>query len=276
MPIENPFPATHSGYGRVVNGSFASVYPEGSQMRQFHETSHEQFKSFVKGPTFPCVFGLAAVNSHQYFFGAYGEMTSPKTAEGIMHDVVRFQNEFQVPDSKKGPHGVLRSMLVAFQTPKPQTPLEGAAALYQLMKNMTDLNEQHFPWPEGFSRDIESNNFGFAAGKTAHFIAHFFPGAPVPARISELHFAVLNPHSVVAAYKEIAGMEKHAQAKAIIRSRQQQPLHPALGNFGESRDWPQYTLLDTDECTQAAERALRTRIFGGECPFKPSAQKHET
>jgi len=271
MTTNNPFPNTHSGYGRERDGVFVSAYQEDSVMNQFHRTSHEKFKIFVKSPTFPCVFGLAAVNTKQYYFGAYGDMRSPEAAEGIMHDVIRFQDEFQVPESKKGPHGILRSMLVAFQTPDPKTPMQAAEALYMLMKNMTDLNQQHYPWPEGFSNDIESNDFGFAAGRTAHFLAHFYPAAPVPARVSELHFAVLNPHSVVAAYKEIAGMEKHAQAKAIIRGRQQQPLHPALGNFGESRDWPQYALLDTDPATQEQERILRTKILG-ECPFKPLAR----
>jgi len=273
MPVENPFPDTHSGYGKIVDGAFISIHPNGSPMRQFHEQAHDQFRAFVKSPTFPCVFGFAAVKSNQYFLGAYRDMTTPQTAEGIMHDVIRFQDEFQVPDSKKGPHGILRSMLVAFQTPQPKTPMEGAEALYTLMKNMTDLNQQHYPWPEGFSDDVESTEFGFAAGRTAHFLAHFYENAPAiaPARKSELHFVVLNPHSVVAAYKEISGMPKHDRAKAIIRGRQQQPLHPALGNFGESRDWPQYTLLDTDQQTQSEERELRKRIFG-ECPFKPPAQ----
>lgn len=265
---ENPFPDRNSGYGKVVEGVFTSVYPDGSPMRAFHIEAHSDFLKFVHSPTFPCVFGLAAVNTRQYFFGAYKDMKSPEAAEGIMHDVVRFQDEFQVPDSKKGPHGILRSMLVAFQEPQPKDQLEGAAALYTLMKNMTDLNQQHFPWPEGYSDDINSDEFGFAVGRTAHFIAHFFKNASVPARVSDLHFAVLNPHFVVASYKEIAGMEKHAKAKSIIRARQQQPLHPALGNFGETRDWPQYTLLDTDPETQEQERQLRLEIFGSECPFK--------
>lgn len=264
----NPFPPTHSGYGRLTDAGFISVYPDGSPMHKFHNEAHTSFRSFVKSPTFPCVFGLAAVNTGQYLFGAYQDMRSPETAEGIMHDAIRFQVEFKVPESKKGDHGILRSMLVAFEEPQPKNPLEGAEALYILMKNMTDLNEQHYPWPEGYSRDVESTEFGFAVGKTAYFIAHFYKTAPVPARVSDLHFAVLNPHSVVAAYKEIAGMEKHAQAKAIIRSRQQQPVHPALGNFGEAKDWPQYTLLDTDPDTQNSERVLRDKIFG-ECPFRP-------
>lgn len=265
---ENPFPSDHSGYGRVLEGQFQSTYPEGSAMKAFHIQSHDQFLKFVHDPKFPCVFGLAAVNTRQYFFGAYKDMKAPETAEGIMHDVIRFQEEFEIPENKKGPHGILRSMLVAFEQPQPKNPLEGTEALYTLMKNMTDLNTQHYPWPEGYSDDIESPEFGFAAGKTAHFIAHFFKTAPVPARVSQLHFAVFNPHFVVASYKEIAGMERHAKAKAIIRSRQEQPLHPSLGNFGETRDWPQYTLLDTDPATQEKERALRQEIFGSECPFK--------
>lgn len=266
---ENPFPATYSGYGRVVDGSFVSNYQEGHPLRPFHEKSHNQFVAFVKSPTFPCVFGLAAVNIRQYAFNAYGDMTAKETAQGVLHDMVRFQNEFQVPEVAKTDKGILRTFLAAFQTPKLETQLEGAEALYRLMANMHELNSQHYDWPEGFSNQLDSNNFGFGAGRAAHFIAHFYPGAAVPARVSELNFAVFNSHSIVAAYKEIAGMDKHAKAKEIIRSRQVQPVHPALGNFGDVPDFPQYTLLDTDPVTQAADQSLRKAILG-ECPFKPN------
>lgn len=268
---ENPFPITHSGYGRVIGSQLVSVYPEGHPLRSFHSTSHEQFVSFVKSPTFPCVFGLAAVNIRQYAFNAYDDMTTKETAQGVLHDIVRFQNEFHVPEQPKTDKGILRTFLAAFQTPNPQTQLEGAQALYTLMANMHELNAEHYSWPEGYSNDVDSSNFGFGAGRAAHFIAHFYPGAGVPARVSELNFAVFNSHSIVAAYKEIAGMDKHAHAKEIIRSRQVQPIHPALGNFGDVPDFPQYTLLDTDPLTQAADQSLRKAILG-ECPFKPNVQ----
>lgn len=265
---ENPFPNTNSGYGRFLGGKLVSVYPEGSPMQAFHETAHDSFYKFVKDPTFPCVFGLAAVNIRQYAFNAYGDMRTKETAEGVLHDIVRYQNEFEVPETPKLQKGILRTFLAAFQTPQPKDQLEGSEALYTLMANMHELNSQHYPWPEKYSRDVDSNTFGFAAGRSAHFIAHFYPQAPVPARVSpDLHFAVFNSHAIVEAYKEEAGMDKHARAKALIRSRQSY-VHPALGNFGDTPDFPQYTLLDTDPDTQAKEKEIRTRILG-ECPFKP-------
>lgn len=269
----NPFSAEQSGYGHKVDGKFVSVYPPGSDMHRFHIEAQARVDAFIKGETFPCILGQNAIRTDQYSFSAYNDITDPQVAEGVLHDLVRFQEEFEVPDKPKGKRGIFRSALVAFKSPVIEEELQGAEVLYTLLGNMHKLNSLHYDWPEGFSNDISSPDFGFAAGRSAHFIAYFHPVASWPARVSDVQFIVFNSHHVVDAFKA-TGMDNHARAKAIIRSRQPQPIHPYLGNHRDVEEWRQYALLPPTEEMEAKEGELRKRILG-ECPFQPKSAKIE-
>lgn len=263
----NPFSAVKSGYGRYIDGVFVSVYPEGSPIQPFHTSAHDYVERLVKDETFACIFGQAAVRTNQYSFCAYDDITDPQVAEGVLHDIVRFQQEFEVPAKPKGPRGIFRTMLVAFQKPEIRDEIHGAEVLYTLLKNMHEINSQYYEWTEGFSNDPRSPDFGFSAGESAHFIAYFYPRANVPARRSDVNFIVFNSHHVIGAFKA-TGMDNYAKAKAIIRGRQVQPIHPYLGDHGVIEEWRQYALLNPDPETEAKELELRRRILG-ECPFQP-------
>lgn len=63
-------------------------------------------------------------------------------------------------------------------------------------------------------------------------------------------------------------MDNYARAKAIIRSKQVQPVHPYLGDNRDVKEWRQYTLLNPDPETEAKELKLREIILGV-CPFQP-------
>lgn len=267
FPAENPFSAARSGYGHIVNGKFESVYPEGSDMYTFHVSAHKYVDRLIRNDAFPCILGQTAVRTDQTSFAAYDDITEPEVAEGVLHDLVRFQEEFEVPEKPKGKKGIFRSSLVAFKQPVITDELHGAEVLYALIQNMHERNSKDYDWTEGFSNDILSPEFGLAAGKSAHFIAFFHPHAGVPARVSDVQFIVFNSHHVVDAFKA-TGMNNHARAKAIIRSRQQQPIHPYLGNHREVQEWRQYALLPATKEMEEKERELRTQILG-ECPFQP-------
>lgn len=269
----NPFSTEKSGYGRPLDGVFMSVYPEGSPLHRFHLSSHDYVSRLIKDKSFPCILGQTAVRVDQYSFSAYDDITDPQVAEGVLHDIVRFQQEFEVPAKPTGPRGIFRTALVAFQSPEITDELQGAEVLYTLLRNMHDLNSQHYEWTAGFSNDLHSPDFGFSAGESAHFIAYFHPRAGVPARVSEVNFIVFNSHHVVDAFKA-TGMDNHARAKAIIRSKQVQPIHPYLGDHRAVEEWRQYALLPADPETEAKELALRTRILG-ECPFQPKVVGEE-
>lgn len=269
----NPFSPEKSGYGKPVNGLFDSSYPEGSPLRDFHLAAHDYVERLIVDPSFPCILGQAAVKTDQYSFSAYGDITDPQVAEGVLHDIVRFQEEFEVPAKPKGPRGIFRTTLVAFQNPEITDELQGAAVLYTLLQNMHEINSQHYEWTEGFSNNLASPDFGFSAGESAHFIAFFHPHANVPARKSDVQFIVFNSHHVVDAFKA-TGMDNHARAKAIIRSKQVQPIHPYLGNHRDVEEWRQYALLNPDPETEAKELEIRTAILG-KCPFQPHPKRNQ-
>lgn len=264
--VTNPFSSDRSGYGHIVEGKFVSVYPAGSEMGEFHTRSHGYLDRLIRDESFPCILGQTAVRTDQVSFSAYDDIADPATAEGVLHDLLRFQEEFEVPDNPRGKRGIFRSSLAAFRSPEITDELQGAEVLYTLLKNMYDINSQHFEWPDGFSSDLSSPDFAYPAGRTAHFIAYFHSAATTPARKSDVQFIVFNSHHVVDAFKA-TGMDNHARAKAIIRSRQQQPLHPYLGNHRDVEEWRQYTLLTPTLEMEEKERELRTRIFG-EAPFQ--------
>lgn len=270
----NPFSAEHTGYGHKIDGEFVSAYHPGTALRAFHEKAHQLIvEEIIKAPTFPCILGQTAIRTDQYSFGAYKDMTDPETAEGVLHDLVRFQQEFGIPDLAKGPRGIFRTSMAAFQEPAIRDDMHGAEALYTLLQNMHLINREHFPWVEGFSNDLRSPDFGFSAGRSAHFMAFFHQHPNVPARYSDITFVVLNSHHVVDAFKA-TGMDNHARAKAIIRSRQAQPIHPYLGDHRDVEEWRQYALLNADPETEARELELRTRILG-KCPFQPKEKPEE-
>src|SRR5258706_11787194 len=130
--ISNPFPKERSGYGSVVGQEFVSAYPPNSPMQKFHTDSQAYFKSFVGDRDFPCLAGRSVARTDQYAFCAYPDMTDKKIAEGIMHDMIRFQGEFSITQPVSQGHR-FRSFVAAFASPIPQTPEEGAEALYTLL-----------------------------------------------------------------------------------------------------------------------------------------------
>lgn len=264
----NPFSSEHSGYGHFVNGSFVSSFPPGSEMFQFHTQAQRYVQGKILDKSFPCILGQAAVRTEQYAFSAYDDITQPDVAEGVLHDIVLAQHELEIPTKKVGKRGIFRSTLAAFRKPVIEDEMHGAEVLYTLLQNMHEKNSQHYDWTEGFSNELDSLDFGYAAGESAHFIAFFHPEATVPARVSEVQFIVFNSYHVINAFKELKGMEHHARVKEIIRSRQVQPIHPYLGNHGDVLEWVQYPLLSPDPDTEAKELELRNRILG-ECPFQP-------
>lgn len=261
--VINPFSIDFSGYGRVTDGVFVSSYQNDSPMNAFHLQAQKYFKVFVGREDFPCVAGRTVARTDQYAFCAYPDMLNPAVAEGIMHDMIQFQQEFGIPNDPKRKGGVFRSFVAAFTEPHITDSLHGAEALYILLNNMHEINSKYFNWREGFSNDTDSPDFGYSAGESAFFIASFHPGAFVQARQSDLNFVVFNSHVMLDALKKEG---KFKQLRDLIRSRQAM-IHPYLGDHGVTFEWRQYALLSPDSETEKTERVIRRRVFG-ECPFQ--------
>ena len=260
----NPFPKDRSGYGTVVGGEFVSPYPKDSPMRQFHLDAQAYFKDLAGAKDFPCLAGRSVARTDQYAFCAYPSMTDQKFASGIMHDMIRFQGEFGIPDQPVANGHRFRSFVAAFQEPTPQSPEDGAEKLYTLLGNLHDENKQHYAWSEGFSNDPQSPNFGYSAGDSAFFLAFFHPKAYDVSRKSEITFVVFNSHAMLDSLKEEGKFDRLRDA---IRARQDE-VHPYLGNHGDVLEFRQYALLEPTPMVEAQEIDLRERVLG-KCPFQP-------
>lgn len=263
QPRVNPFPKEGSGYGAVVSGEFASVYPIGSPMKKFHMDSQAYFKGFAGDRDFPCLAGRSVARTDQYAFCAYPSMTDKKGAEGIMYDMLRFQSEFDITSPIANGHR-FRSFVAAFQSPIPQSPEDGAEKLYTLLGNMHEVNKEHYGWADGFSNNTNSPDFGYSSGDTAFFIASFHPNAHDVSRRSEINFVVFNSHAMLASLKEEGKFDK---LRAAIRARQSS-IHPYLGNHGEALEFRQYALLEPVPLVEGRELDLREKVLGT-CPFQP-------
>lgn len=203
----------------------------------------------------------------QYAFSAYEDITKPETATGVLHDIIKAQHEFDIPANPPRTNRIYRSSLVAFREPIVRDELHATEVLYRLLGNMHKQNAQHYDWPEQYSNDTDSFTFGYAAGETAHFLAYFHPEASVDARRTSTQFVVFNSHDMIGEFIDSKGIDAFDRMKARIRDRQEQPIHPQLGNHGDLPEWPQYALVsDTPEAT-IAERALRHAILGAH-PFQ--------
>jgi FPC/CPF motif-containing protein YcgG len=260
----NPFPKEFSGYGKITGSEFISAYPKNSLMQKFHTDAQIYFKGFAGAQDFPCLAGRSIARTDQYAFCAYPDMKDPKIAQGLMHDMIRFQQEFGIPHDPIAQGHRFRSFVATFRSPLPHTPIEGAEALYELLGNMHEVNKKHYGWADGFSNNTDSPNFGYSSGDSAFFIASFHPGAYDVSRKSDINFVVFNSHAMLDALKAEGKFER---LRDVIRKRQEH-VHPYLGDHGEVLEWRQYALLEPEPMMEKVEIDLRNKVLGL-CPFQP-------
>lgn len=251
----NPFSAEMSGYGVFDGKSLVAAYPPGAPMYDFHQKAHTYFRELVLGENFPCVVGQSVVRSRNYAFCAYEDMTSPKVAEGVCHDLMKFKDDFSVP--------FLESFMTAFKGPVIQSQLQGTEFLYTLLQTMHEADKKHgFPWANGYTSDIHSPNFAYSIGGEAHFISFFYPFASSETRQSEITMVLFNTHSIFQTLRQRGAFDK---LKVIIRARIPN-LHPHLGDHGDVNEFMQYALIDPSPNMQVLDQEIQKKVFGA-CPF---------
>lgn len=258
----NPFSDRMSGSGRYNGKNLDSRYPKGSEMHDFHQQAHDYFQNLVLAPDFACRAGQGAVRGAKYAFNAYPDMTSPHVAEGVAHDLLKFNHEFGLSDKTKDTIS-LSSFVTTFKEPKSVNHIDATAHMYQLLGNMHKQDEQKgFEWSESVSKDIYSPDFGFSSGEEPYFITYLHPHAKHASRRSEVPLVLFTSHNLLSQMKDTGSFEKF---KTHARNRQD-TVHPQSGDHGKIPEFPQYALLDSDPATQENHEKIIYENLG-QCPF---------
>jgi FPC/CPF motif-containing protein YcgG len=258
---ENPFSSRMSGYGTYDGKKLHSTYPKDSEMHNFHHGSHDYFQNLVLSPDFACRAGQAAVRGAKYVFNAYPDMTSPDVAEGVAHDLLKFNQELGT-SNKTGEKLPIASFVATFNEPKSINDIEATANMYRLLGNMHKQDEaKGFGWSDSVSKDIYSPDFGFSSGEEAYFVTYLHPHAKHAARKADIPLVLFTSHNLLGQLKETGSFEKF---KSHARNRQES-VHPQSGDHGQIPEFPQYALMDEDPKSQQHEQIIYENL--GECPF---------
>ena len=163
----------------------------------------------------------------------------------------------------------------SFREPNIESQMEGAEYFYTLLKNLHNIDRQHFAWDPNpnVSDDIANPDFSFSVGGNSFFMPFLYEYSGSKSRRSMIPMVVFNAHIIFDKLRSIKfnrnGGETNAyeQLETIIRDRQTWGVHPNLGEHGEVNEFVQYALVDPDDASQAKDKEIVKKILG-ECPFK--------
>lgn len=131
-------------------------------------------QKLIDSDLFPCVLGKAVRSSGEFCIGRYGNLADKQTAEAVCHDLLEFVRIVDLKGMSEEGKFRATSFSMAFED-ELHSEEDFMRNFIVLIKNIHDLHEEHYGTfvPEGFSRDINSPNYGLILGNEAFFLAAF-------------------------------------------------------------------------------------------------------
>ncbi len=225
------------------------------------------FTETIKDPRFPCIGAKQTVGRPgKFVMNTYGNMTSKETAEAMACDILAFL-KFAKPEEIGKSAGLKPTSFAGyFPTTQFEDEMAACRGILTLVKNLNDLDSQHFPVPSEpvqFSRNVEDTNFAVCVGGHPFFTAFFHPHKEIssPRKTSGPVFVNFNSHHGFY-YLKSKG-DTHERWLDIIRgnikSNYGEP-HPDLVHHGLWSEVMQYLTVSLEHRDQAL--ALIREIFG--------------
>ena len=197
--------------------------------------AHNQFRSMITDPKYPCVGAKSVINTGGYRLGWYGRMGSPEATAGLSRDLFQFVQD----QPTLGPK--FTSFFTMFQTPNPSNEKHFERLLWRQLQSLHDLDAQFHDWDPGVSADCAHGDFAFSFARRGYFIVGMHAGSTRPDRRFTYPTLVWNAQFMFDGLRA-AGQFETFQGK--IRGRTQAlelTLNPNLANYGEASAARQYS-----------------------------------
>jgi hypothetical protein len=246
-PFGNGLARDHSSYAAWRDGKLVNELDPGRIPSPLAQFVHENFRTRVLDPEFPCVGAKAAVNNNCYRFGFYPEMNTPVATAGLAHDLWEYVRELLT-------FGASYTTFVAgFAGPVIADERGWEELLWAQLQSLHELDRRHHAWDPTVSSDPDDPGFSFSFAEQAFFVVGLHPMSSRLARRFDYPVVVFN---LRVQFERLRARGQFERMRETIRARDhklQGSLNPNLSDFGERSDARQYS-------GRAVERDWR-------CPF---------
>ena len=249
--LQNPFSSSLSN-----STTFDGESLLGTDLAASYREAHEVFRKAILDKKFACIAAQAAMRLNTYVFAQYEDLTDPKVAEAVCHDLLKFILEFDLHGLEQSGKFNFVTFVAHFKGPPISDQVHGSECLDALLSQMHAHDKKYFPWASGVSADIESPDFAFSIGGQGFFVPLLYPFASSESRRTEEVYVVFNPHVIFENLRKLGGFEG---LRDKIRARQKN-VHPHLADHGQGPAYHQYALIDPDKLplVQAIRRKALT------------------
>ena len=229
----NPDAVMNHAYGRWLD-EHLEIESQGKTLPLAAEV-HQALRAVLHDPDFPCVGAKSVVNQASYRFGLYQRLASPESTAGLAYDLFEFVQE------RPKIEGEFTSYIACFLEPKVRTPKEFERLLWRQLRDLHELDKEHFGWNEDVSADVDDPHFSFSFANNAFFVVGLSPASSRWARQFPWPTLVFNDHNQFELLRE---EQRFDRLRDVIRERDSK-LHgvanPMLGDHGEYSEARQYS-----------------------------------
>lgn len=225
-----------------------------------------QFRSFLLGPSFPCLGAKAAFNAGSYVFKAYDQLASCDSTEALAADLQAFTSSEMVQES------AYATFIAAFRSPTSVSETIFEKLLWSQLQQLTDIESGRQKWDPTVSPDPANPRFSFSFGGRALYVVGMHGRSSRLARRFPWPVLVFNPHEQ---FERLRTDGNWRRMQAAIRNRDmalQGDTNPMLSDFGEVSESRQYSgrAVEKDWKAPFDARHAGTQKPASRCPFAPS------
>ncbi len=254
----NPYGKTFSSYAQWQDNNLIRVLHPQQRLSPLAETVHDQFRTRVADPDFPCVGAKAALSGNFYRYGFYTKMNSPEATGGLAHDLWEYAGE----QSRFGTN--YATFIACFAEPVAADEQIWENLLWAQLQSLHELDRVHYNWDRSVSRNPEDTDFSFSFAETSFFVVGLHPASSRLARQFPWAALVFNVHAQFERLREQNQFERMQQTIRARDLKLQGSLNPNLSDFGKQSEAKQYSGRAVEE--------------NWKCPFHaqmPEAKKSE-
>jgi FPC/CPF motif-containing protein YcgG len=208
VPFHTPEAVEHSAYSWPEHGRL--VRYDAKPVSGMQQDVHASFRALLHDNDYPCVGAKSVVNQDSYRFGLYPRLGSRESTAGLALDLLQFRRE---QDSLPGE---FHSYVASFLEPKVRSGAAFERLLWQQLRELHELDKQHFKWNRHVSPDPDDSEFSFSFGGGAYFVVGLSPASPRWARHFPWPTLVFNDHFQ---FERLREEHRFERLRDVIRER---------------------------------------------------------
>lgn len=214
----------------------------------------EQFRDFVREPSFPCVGAKAALARDNMRIIVGRDIGSAWDDLRILPELTKLAADYRANPE------LFQTLVVIFQERSIIGEAEFEDFMWQRIQSLADKDALWFQHPQDarVSDDPDSPHFSLSFGGEAFFVVGLHPGASRPARRFERPALVFNLHDQ---FEQLRAQNRYEKLRTSILDRDLSlagSLNPMLARHGEGSEARQYSgrLVDSQwECPYSGRGA---------------------